>query len=138
MLSQTVANRDTSLLEVKPIFVKQIKLGVGNLPPVKVCIHLSSFSEEKDKLLIHILLVSLCSVLIIHAFIHRRTTPPKIHEDIRSLINTGLDSMENQKLPSQHSMLGHHLLASASTRQRFAGGLMKARLQWSLNLMYKF
>ena len=72
MLSQTDVNRDTSLLEVKPIFVKQIKLGVGNLPLVKVSIHLSRFSEVKGQLFTHILSVSLCSVLIFQAFIHGR------------------------------------------------------------------
>ena len=47
------------------------------------------------------------------------------------LSNTGPDLMKMSKLPSQHSMLGHHRPASETPfRWRFAGGPMKAHFQW--------
>ena len=43
-----------------------------------------------------------------------------------TLSNTGLDPQKITKLPSQHSMLGHHRHASeASIKWRFAAGLRK-------------
>ena len=42
-------------------------------------------------------------------------------KNIGFLKNTGLDPLKITKLPSQHSMLGHH--------QRFAGGPMMACLK---------
>ena len=38
--------------------------------------------------------------------------PPKIRKSIGFLSNTGLDHLKIIKLPSQHSMLGHHRPAS--------------------------
>ena len=35
-------------------------------------------------------------------------TPLKNHKNIGFLSNTGLDPLKITKLPSQHSMLGHH------------------------------
>ena len=34
--------------------------------------------------------------------------PPEISQSYRFLSNTGPDPLKNHKLPSQHSMLGHH------------------------------
>ena len=55
--------------------------------------------------------------------------PLKNHKDIGFLINTGPDHLKMTKLPSQHSMSGHH----RHTRETpfewpFAGGPMMARL----------
>ena len=41
-------------------------------------------------------------------------TPLKNHKNICFLSNTGLDPLKITKLPSQHSMLGHHRHASKS------------------------
>ena len=38
--------------------------------------------------------------------------PPEISQSYRFLSNTGPDPLKNHKLPSQHSMLGHHWPAS--------------------------
>ena len=38
--------------------------------------------------------------------------PPENSQNIGFLSNTGLDSLKITKLPSQHSMLGHHRHAS--------------------------
>ena len=43
--------------------------------------------------------------------------------------NTGPDPLKITKLPSQHSMLGHHRYASVTPfKWRFVGGLMMALL----------
>ena len=62
---------------------------MGNLPPVKVCIHLSSFSEPNDKLLTYtcMLYVSLCSVLILI---------------FQALIDNTTNSMEDSSLLKIH------------------------------------
>ena len=47
-----------------------------------------------------------------------RTPPPpplKNHKNTGFLSNTGPDPLKNHKLPSQHSMLGHHRHASETT-----------------------
>ena len=50
-------------------------------------------------------------------------------QNIGFLSNTGLDHLKITKLPSQHSMLGHHQHASeTSFKWRFAGGPMMAHL----------
>ena len=55
--------------------------------------------------------------------------PLKNHKNIGFLSNTGPDPLEITKLPSQHSMLGHHLHASKTPfKWQFAGGPMTARL----------
>ena len=41
-------------------------------------------------------------------------TPLKYHKNIGFLSNTGPDPLKITKLPSQHSMLGHHRPASES------------------------
>ena len=58
------------------------------------------------------------------------TPPPlKNHKNIGFLSNTGLDPLKITKLPSQHSMLGHHRHASETPfKWRLAGGSMIARL----------
>ena len=54
-----------------------------------------------------------------------RITP----ENIGFLSNTGPDPLKITKLPSQHSMLGHHRHASETPfKWRFAGGPMMTRL----------
>ena len=53
--------------------------------------------------------------------------PQENHKAIGFLSNTGPDPMEVTKLPSQHSMLGHHRPATeAPFEWRFAGGPMIA------------
>ena len=54
--------------------------------------------------------------------------PMKNHKNIWFLINCGPDPLKITKLPSQHSMLGHHQHASETPFRRFAGGPMMARL----------
>ena len=50
------------------------------------------------------------------------------------LSNTGPDPLEFTKLPSQHSMLGHHRHTSETPFQWcFAGGPMMVRLLWYLD-----
>ena len=54
--------------------------------------------------------------------------PPKNHKNIGFLSNTGPDPLKITKLPSQHSMLGHHQHASeTSLKWCFTGGPMMAR-----------
>ena len=56
-------------------------------------------------------------------------TPRENHKNIGFLCNTSPDPLKITKLPSQHSMLGHHRHASETPFQwRFAGGPMMARL----------
>ena len=56
-------------------------------------------------------------------------TPLKNNKNIGFLSNTGLGPLKITKLPSQHSMLGHHWHASKTPfKWRFAGGQMMARL----------
>ena len=58
----------------------------------------------------------------------------KNHINIGVLSNTGLDPLKITKLPSQHSMLGHHRHASETPfKWRFAGGPIMARLNWYLD-----
>ena len=53
---------------------------------------------------------------------------PENHKNIEYLSNTGPDPLKFSKLPSQHSMLGHHLHPSETPfKWRFAGGPMMAR-----------
>ena len=53
--------------------------------------------------------------------------PPENLKNIVFLRNTGLDQLKIKKLPSQHSMLGHHWHASETPfKWRFAGGSMIA------------
>ena len=55
--------------------------------------------------------------------------PLKNHKNIGFLSNTGPDHLKITKLPSQHSMLGHHRNASETPfKWCFAGGPMMARL----------
>ena len=50
-------------------------------------------------------------------------SPPGNYKNIGFLSNTGPDHFKNHKLPSQHSMLGHHRHASETPfKWRFAGG----------------
>ena len=54
------------------------------------------------------------------------TPPLRNHKNIEFLVNTGPE--KNTKLPSQHSMLGHHRPpAKRHLNWRFAGGPMMAR-----------
>ena len=54
--------------------------------------------------------------------------PFKNHNNIEFLNNTGPDPLKITKLPSQHSMLGHHWHASETPFiWCFAGGPMMAR-----------
>ena len=55
----------------------------------------------------------------------------KNHKNIGYLSNS-LDPLKITKLPSQHSMLGHHQHTS-ETPFKFAGGSMMARLWWYLD-----
>ena len=53
--------------------------------------------------------------------------PPENHKNIGFLSNTGPDPLKITKLPSQHSVLGHHQHTSETPfkfKWRFAGGLM--------------
>ena len=60
--------------------------------------------------------------------------PPKNHKNIGFLCNTGPDPLKTTKLPSQHSMSGHHRPASETPfKWRFAGGQTMAQLQWYLD-----
>ena len=52
---------------------------------------------------------------------------PEKSPNIGFLSNIGPDPLKITKLPSQHSMLGHH------PRAGFAGGPMMALLQWYLD-----
>ena len=53
----------------------------------------------------------------------------KNHKNIGFLSNIGPDPLKITKLPSLHSMLGHHQHASETPfKWRFAGGPMMARL----------
>ena len=64
--------------------------------------------------------------------------PPETYKNIGFLSNIGPDPLKITKLPSQHSMLGHHRPASETPfkwpasetpfKWRFAGGTMMARL----------
>ena len=56
-------------------------------------------------------------------------TPLKNHKSIGFLSYSGPDHLKLTKLPSEHSMLGHHQHASETPfKWHFAGGLMMARL----------
>ena len=58
--------------------------------------------------------------------------PLKNHNNKGFLSNAGPDPLKIEKLPSQHSMLGHHRPAPISERPfkwRFAGGPMISRFQ---------
>ena len=56
--------------------------------------------------------------------------PPLKSQKIGFLCNTGPDPLKTTKLPSQHSMLGHHLPASETPfRRRFTVGPMMAQLK---------
>ena len=60
--------------------------------------------------------------------------PPEKSQNIWVLSNTGPDPRTITKLPSQHSMLGHHRHASETPfKWRFAGGPMMARLKLHLD-----
>ena len=54
----------------------------------------------------------------------------KIHKNVGIFSNTDPDSLKITKLPSQHSMLGHHHHHASVTpfQWRFASGPMMARL----------
>ena len=55
--------------------------------------------------------------------------PLKNHKNIGFLRNTGLDPLKITKLPSHHSMFGHHRHASETPfKWCFAGGPMMARI----------
>ena len=59
--------------------------------------------------------------------------PLKNHKNKGFLSNTGPDPLKIEKLPSQHSMLGHHRPAPISEtpfKWRFAGGPMIARFKF--------
>ena len=54
-------------------------------------------------------------------------TPPEKSRKLGFLSNTGPDPLKTTKLPSQHSMLGHHRHASETPfKWRFAGMSMTA------------
>ena len=54
--------------------------------------------------------------------------PLETYKNIGFLSNTGPDSLKITKLPSQHSMLGHHRPASKTPfKWRFAGRPLMAR-----------
>ena len=59
-----------------------------------------------------------------------QTPPPplKNHNTIGFPSNTGPDPQKITRLPSQHSMLGHHMYD-----RRFVGGPMLVRLWWYLD-----
>ena len=60
--------------------------------------------------------------------------PLKNHKSIGFLSNTDPDPVNITKLPSQHSILGHHWHASETLfKWRFAGGPMIAHLKWYLD-----
>ena len=62
------------------------------------------------------------------------SVPPSLknHKNIGCLSNTGLDPLKITKLPSQHSMLGHHRHASETPfKWRSAGGPMMARWRFA-------
>ena len=60
--------------------------------------------------------------------------PLKNHKNIGFLSNSGLDPLKYTKLPSQHSLSGHHQHASETPfKWRFAGGSMMARLKCYLD-----
>ena len=65
----------------------------------------------------------------------RGSGPPlKNHKNIGLLSYSGPDPLKITKLPSQHSMLGHHQHASEIPfKWCFAGGPMLARLYWYLD-----
>ena len=73
---------------------------------------------------------------VVHVRIQRwgqgcRTPPPPLenYKKLGFLSNTGPDPLKITKLPSQHSMLGHHRLASETPfKWRLAGGPVMARL----------
>ena len=61
-------------------------------------------------------------------------TPLRNKRNIGFLNNTGPDPLKITKLPSQHSIFGHHRPASEMPfKWRFAGGSMVARLLWYLD-----
>ena len=68
-----------------------------------------------------------------HGWIQRwergiQTPPLKNHKNIGFLSNIRPDPRKITKLPSKHSMLGHHRHASeAPFKWRFAGGPLTAR-----------
>ena len=56
------------------------------------------------------------------------------HKAIGFLGNTIPDPLENHKLPSQHSMFGHHRPVSETPfKWHFAGGPMMVRFLWYLD-----
>ena len=58
----------------------------------------------------------------------RTPPPPENYKNIGFLNNTGPDPLKITKLPSQHSMLGHHRLASETPfKWRVAGGSVMTR-----------
>ena len=60
--------------------------------------------------------------------------PQNNHKNIGFHSNTGPDPLKTTRLPSQDSMLGHHLQSSETPfKWRFAGGQMVARLWWYLD-----
>ena len=62
------------------------------------------------------------------------TTTLKNKKNIGLPSNIGQDPVRITKLPSQHSMFGHHRHASETPfKWRFADGPMVARLKWYLN-----
>ena len=65
----------------------------------------------------------------------RGSRPPlKNHKNIGFLSNTGLDPLKITKLPSQHSILGHHQHTRETPfKWHFTGGPMMARLLWYLD-----
>ena len=64
----------------------------------------------------------------------RTISPLKNHKNIGFPSNIVPDPLTIRKLPSQHSMLGHHRHASETLlKWSLAGGLMMACLKWYLN-----
>ena len=62
-----------------------------------------------------------------------KNPPEKSQKYIGFLSNIGPELLKSTKLPSQHSMLGHHRNASETPiKWRFAGGPMMAYLWWYL------
>ena len=62
--------------------------------------------------------------------------PLKNHKNIGFLSNTGPDPLKIHKLPSQHSMLGHHQPVPVSEtpfKWRFAGRPVMARFKYFLD-----
>ena len=62
--------------------------------------------------------------------------PLKNHKNIGFLSNTGPDPLKIQKLPSQHSVFGHHRpvpVSETPLNWRFTGGPMMARFKCYLD-----